>query len=179
MEPAALLEPTCGLGNFLFAGLDQFKTVQKVFGADINPEYVAQAECALDSAPRRGRREVGPSEFLRHRLASGVEGISGSGSGPRESALGHHSRLGVLESQNVPIKSNFQKHSGLDAMTGKSNFDISEWMLMCLFESMNGRTGALAMLCKSSTARKTLTYAWKKDLRWNSRPFWHRRRSAL
>lgn len=29
-------------------------------------------------------------------------------------------------------------------------------------EAMIGRTGTLAMLCKSSVARKVLTYAWKK-----------------
>jgi hypothetical protein len=36
LRPHALLEPTCGLGRFLFAGLDQFKEVKKALGADIN-----------------------------------------------------------------------------------------------------------------------------------------------
>ena len=64
----------------------------------------------------------------------------------------------------MPIKSNFQKHGGLNAVTGKANFDISEWMLIRLLEAMNGRRGTLAMLCKSSTARKTLCYAWKNGM---------------
>jgi hypothetical protein len=72
--------------------------------------------------------------------------------------------LGLLGSQNLPSKSNFQKHNGLDAVTGKANFDISEWMLIRLFDAMNGRRGTLAMLCKSSTARKALGYAWKNGM---------------
>ena len=69
--------------------------------------------------------------------------------------------MASCEAQNLPVKSNFQKHGGLDAITGKANFDISEWMLIRLLEAMNSRRGTLAMLCKSSTARKILCYAWK------------------
>ena len=75
--------------------------------------------------------------------------------------MGHKFATCALDSANLPKKSNFQKHKGLDAITGKSNFDISEWMLIRLLESMNGRTGALAMLCKTSTARRVLSHAWK------------------
>ena len=73
-------------------------------------------------------------------------------------------QLGVLRSQNLPVKSNFQRHSGLDAITGKANFDISEWMLIRLLTAMSGRGATLAMLCKLSTARKTLCYAWKNNI---------------
>ena len=75
--------------------------------------------------------------------------------------MGHKFATCALDSANLPKKSNFQKHKGLDAITGKSNFDISEWMLIRLLESMNGGTGALAMLCKTSTARRVLSHAWK------------------
>jgi hypothetical protein len=71
--------------------------------------------------------------------------------------------LGTLGSENLPFKSNLHKHNGLDAITGKANFDISEWMLIRLMEAMVGRTGTLAMLCKASVARKVLAYAWKKS----------------
>jgi hypothetical protein len=43
LRPAALLEPTCGLGRFLFAALDQFEEVQQALGADINVQYIQQA----------------------------------------------------------------------------------------------------------------------------------------
>ena len=69
--------------------------------------------------------------------------------------------LAALGSSNLPKKSNFQKHVGLDALTGKSNFDISEWMIIKLLEALNGRRATLAMLCKTAVARKALVHAWK------------------
>ena len=33
---------------------------------------------------------------------------------------------------NLPRKNNFKNHSGLDAMTGKGNFDIAEFITMSL-----------------------------------------------
>ena len=72
--------------------------------------------------------------------------------------------LSSLESTNVPEKSNARRHTGLDALTGKSNFDISEWMLLRLLGWLNGRHATLAMLCKTTVARKVLASAWKDDL---------------
>jgi hypothetical protein len=64
----------------------------------------------------------------------------------------------------VPRKSNFQKHQGLDAITGKANFDISEWMLLEVCRWLQGRQGDLAMLVKTAVARKVLAYAQKQNL---------------
>ena len=72
-----------------------------------------------------------------------------------------NSELGSLESKNLPEKNNFQRHRGFAAKTGKANFDISEWMLIKLLESLNQKKASIAMLCKTATARKVLTYAWK------------------
>ena len=47
IQPAALLEPTCGLGNFLIAALDRFPGLRAAVGAEINPYYVEQARTAL------------------------------------------------------------------------------------------------------------------------------------
>src|SRR5262249_47090356 len=69
--------------------------------------------------------------------------------------------LATINGENLPLKSNFQGFSGLDAITGKSNFDISEWILIHLLEQMQGRQAILAMLCKTSVARRVLTHAWK------------------
>lgn len=73
--------------------------------------------------------------------------------------------LSTLDSNNIPQKSNFDNLRGIDALTGKSNFDISEWMLRKSIEWLDGKHGALAILCKTSVARKVLLYAWQHDLR--------------
>ena len=54
-----------------------------------------------------------------------------------------NSALGALGSVNLPDKSNFQNRTGLEAMTGKSNFDISEWMLIKLLDVLSGQTGSI------------------------------------
>ncbi|TAG95345.1 MAG: SAM-dependent methyltransferase, partial [Oscillatoriales cyanobacterium] len=61
-------------------------------------------------------------------------------------------------------KNNFQNHKGLDALTGKSNFDISEWMLIQAVQWLQKRDAYLAMLCKTSTARKLLNYIHSQKL---------------
>src|SRR5260370_29862797 len=46
-DPAALLEPSCGLGRFLFAGLDRFGGIRNAIGVDINRVYIRHAETVL------------------------------------------------------------------------------------------------------------------------------------
>jgi hypothetical protein len=72
--------------------------------------------------------------------------------------------LGTLGSTNVPTKTNFQGYSGFDAKTGKANFDIAEWILIKLFESLQNNTAWVAILCKTATARKVLQHLWQSQI---------------
>ena len=76
-----------------------------------------------------------------------------------------NSALGLLGSSNLPDKSNFQGRSGFDAITGKSNFDISEWRLIKLLDALDNRSAYLAMLCKTAVARKALYHSLKSGIR--------------
>jgi hypothetical protein len=160
LRPASVVEPTCGLGTLLFAGLDQFSP-QKAIGADVNGTYIKWAQATLDQRSQNGSVALMTADFFRTDWQTVIrdlpEPILVLGNPPWVT----NAHLGVLESQNLPAKSNFQNHSGLDAVTGKANFDISEWMLIQLLDAMNGRRGTLAMLCKSSVARKVLSHAWR------------------
>jgi hypothetical protein len=164
LQPAVLLEPTCGLGNFLVAGLDQFPGVQQALGADINPKYICKVESRLRGQPDAKKVRVVEADFFATDWAKVIselpEPVLVLGNLPWVT----NAHLSTLGSQNLPTKSNFQKRNGLDAITGKANFDISEWMLIRLLEAMNGRRGTLAMLCKSSVARKTLFHGWKNAI---------------
>jgi hypothetical protein len=75
-----------------------------------------------------------------------------------------NSQQGTIGSDNLPKKNNFQSHIGLDALTGKSNFDISEWMLIHAMQWLQNRDATLAMLCKTSVARKLLITFIQKNL---------------
>ena len=52
---AALIEPTCGLGNFLFAALDAFTTVQTAFAAEVNREYVRRGRVTAENVATRAK----------------------------------------------------------------------------------------------------------------------------
>ena len=157
VSPKSILEPTCGKGSFLRASIDAFPKCDEVFGFEIRPEYVQTAK-SIEGAT------VSCQDFFRvdwpsifHRLQ---EPILVVGNPPWVT----NSALGALDSSNLPFKSNFRSFNGLEAKMGKSNFDISEWMLIHLLEWLSGRQAVLAMLCKTGVARKVLHHAWTKNL---------------
>ena len=75
-----------------------------------------------------------------------------------------NSKLQKLLSKNTPQKSNFQNLSGLEAITGKSNFDISEWILIKICQQISGSNSAMAFLVKTSVARKIYQYIAQNNL---------------
>ena len=164
VTPRTIIEPNCGVGNFLLAAVRAFAGVERAIGMDINESYVAAARDAL--AEWHGKRDIQLrcQSFFDTDWDAGFEALPEPilviGNPPWVTNSG----LAVIGSKNLPPKNNFQEHSGLDAITGKSNFDISEWMLIRLLESLSGKNAFLAMLCKTSVARKVLAYAWKSNL---------------
>jgi hypothetical protein len=161
-QPLGLVEPTCGLGSLLFAALERFNGLKSAVGADINVGHVDQARETLCNHVRPERVKLVEADFFvtdwGKVIAELPEPVLVLGNLPWVT----NAQLGSLGSQNLPTKSNSQNHAGLDAVTGKANFDISEWMMSRLVEAMNGRDATLAMLCKSSVARKILCHVWKK-----------------
>jgi hypothetical protein len=159
VTPSSVVEPTCGLGRFVLAALDQFPAADAL-GFEINPDHVEALRMALAARPD-GRGRVIRFSFFDVDWASTLrelpEPILLLGNPPWVT----NAELGTLGSANLPPKSNREGLVGLDALTGKSNFDISEWMLVRLLEAMAGRRGWLAMLCKTTVARKILRHAWK------------------
>jgi hypothetical protein len=61
--------------------------------------------------------------------------------------------LGSLNSTNLPKKTNFKNHSGLDAMTGKGNFDIAEFITLTMIETFQNMKGNLLLLVKNSVIK--------------------------
>ncbi len=163
LKPSTIIEPTCGLGSFVGASRKIFHSA-KILGFDISPNYIAQTQDKFKDEENISIFEANFFETDWKELFKTFEKpILVLGNPPWVT----NSQLGVLESDNLPEKKNFQNFSGFDAMTGKSNFDISEWMLINLFESLNRQNAQLAMLIKSSVARKILTYAWKNNIRFS------------
>ena len=158
-RPAVVLEPTCGRGNFLLSASKVFGDARQILGFEINPEYVEEARQRL-SADVRARIEIGNFFELdwKARLAPLETPILIIGNPPWVT----NAELGSLGSANRPERTNFLGFSGFDALTGKSNFDVSEWMLIKLADALNGKRGQLAMLVKTAVARKLCHYVWSR-----------------
>ena len=158
VSPKTIIEPTCGKGSFLKASAAVFFECPVVLGFDINPDYVQAATAAVSKA------DIRCEDFFKKDWTDTLTDLQDPflivGNPPWVT----NSELSSLDSINLPIKSNAQRYNGLDALTGKSNFDISEWMLSHLLKCLSGREAVLAMLCKTSVARKVLGYAWKQGL---------------
>ena len=142
-----VLEPTCGVGNLLAA-----VRADRSFGVELNPEYATRARKALPEA------EILCQDFFQADWPSLFQRMQ-----PPLLVLGNPpwvttSDLGALQSLNRPPKT--QKFKGLDALTGKSNFDISEVICLRMLELMPIGS-AFAWLIKTSVARRILRQSWQ------------------
>ncbi|MGL5083216.1 MAG: SAM-dependent methyltransferase [Microcoleaceae cyanobacterium] len=178
INPQVVIEPTCGVGNFIRAASEVFSSAERIIGVDINSTHLqtinsqvtssqitsSQAIKNTENGLENRKIELYHKDFFEFNWSSLIESCQGEililGNFPWVT----NSQQGRMGSPNLPHKHNFQKHLGLDAITGKSNFDISEWMLIQVLDWIHPRNGCLAMLCKTSVARKLLNYIHSQRL---------------
>jgi hypothetical protein len=154
----SILEPTAGRGSFVSAAHKVFGNVP-IFAFDINPTYVQDTlDLRLHSEARISCTVANFfDEDWNAILDQLPEPILVVGNPPWVTSAG----LGALSSSNAPKKSNFQQLSGLDALTGRSNFDIAEWILLRLLKAGQSKDCTLGMLVKTSVARRVLAHLWR------------------
>lgn len=164
-RPRSIVEPTCGCGAFLIAALESFRNAEHLFGVDINADYVRHSLNTLNPVGGKLSMRVLHADFFkldwRRELSELPDPLLIIGNPPWVT----NSTLSAINGTNLPRKSNFQNHRGIEAITGKSNFDIAEWILLQLIDCLSGRQATLAMLCKTATARKVLKWSWKNGYR--------------
>lgn len=165
--PKSVIEPTCGIGNFFLAAISHFPSLQIGHAFDIDSEYV---EILNKYIAKKGTTQFHKAEVAdfftknwKDELDNLPEPILVIGNPPWVT----NSQLGQLQSKNLPTKYNLNRMKGLDALTGKSNFDISEWMMNQMIDWIQEKQGTIAMLCKTSVARKVLMSAWKYEKKMN------------
>lgn len=160
ISPEIVIEPTCGKGNFIIAALSNFKTIKKVVGIEIYKPYVWETKFSiLDfflSNPESNKPEI----TIIHSSVFDFDFKAISKEFPSEKLLviGNppwitNSELGSLNSSNLPKKSNFKRQNGIDAMTGKGNFDIAEYITLMLLDAFQYHNGYLALLVKNSVIK--------------------------
>ena len=163
ISPDIIIEPTCGVGNFIKAASSLFPKVNRIIGVDINTQYLQDLKNSKQYSQDL-RIVLQNKDFFEFDWQSYINRLDGEilvlGNFPWVT----NSQLGSIGGDNLPKKNNFQKHNGLDAITGKSNFDISEWMLIQFSQLLQNREACLAMLCKTSVSRKLLSYLYSHNL---------------
>ena len=163
-RPQTVLEPTCGQGSLLLAAADAFPRAVHVAGIDVNPNYLRDLDRIVQRRVDRARFQLRCDNILQFAAEATLVGMPEPwlvvGNPPWVTS----SALGALESTNLPAKSNLDARQGLDAITGQANFDVSEWILRRIVSWLEGHEGTMAMLCKTSVARKILAYVWRQQL---------------
>jgi hypothetical protein len=158
-RPATIVEPTCGRGSFVTAARVAFPDAV-VHGLEVQEGHVRELERRFQFCPKFILHNANYFEFdwdgLFARMAKPVWVI---GNPPWVT----NTQLMKLESANLPKKSPQAHLRGYEAQTGKSNFDISESMIRDWFYWCSACAGTLAVICKTSVARKVLQWWWKQD----------------
>ena len=160
-----ILEPTCGQGNFIRACVEE-AGVREIIGLEIQQSYVKESKRIHSDAVKVS---IYQQDIFDINLAESLEWNSLSpllviGNPPWIT----NAELGRINGKNLPKKSNFHRLSGLEAMTGKSNFDIAEAVWLKLIHEFVNDSVTIALLCKTSVARRVAQFVLEKELPVNS-----------
>ncbi len=158
-----VLEPTCGKGSFIIAVLTKISSIKKIVGIEIYQPYIWETKFKiLDlflknlnlSKPNIDIIHANVFDFSFNKLSKETKTL-------KTLVIGNppwvtNSELSSIDSKNLPIKSNFKKHSGYDAITGKGNFDIGEFISLLMLRYFSSHQGFFGFLVKSSVVKNLL-----------------------
>lgn len=153
-NPTTIIEPTCGEGNLIDASIKVFDNIKKVYGIELDGNYYKSLEEKF-----KNNRDININLFNENifnfnfdivkKNVKNNELILAIGNPPWVT----NTKLESISSINLPEKENLKKLNGFDALTGKSNFDISEYIILKLIENFQGQNATIAMLCKNTVIR--------------------------
>ena len=147
VTPNIILEPTFGIGNFITASYNNFDGLDKIYGIEINPDYYDIVNQKYSNIFTGFNENI--FDFRHNKI---IEKIT-----PKDNLLilGNppwvtNSQLMSNDLKNLPQKNNFKNLKGFESLTGASNFDICEYIILDLLNNYKNIHGSIAMLCKTS-----------------------------
>jgi hypothetical protein len=159
--PTIVIEPTCGIGGILLATCKRFSP-DKAIGIEINKKYTDRVISEI--SPNSNINIINGDIFNSvNKIAEQIDSKDVSlfiGNPPWVTNSG----VASIDGSNVPVKENLKDLRGIDAITGKSNFDISEYILLKLIEKFHDGKSIFAFLCKTIVARNLLKWLWDKGI---------------
>lgn len=162
VSPQIVIEPTCGKGNFIIASLRGFETTEIIIGVELYKPYIWETKFNIIDffLTNTVARDHKPSIYIEHESVFDYDfkEISRKYAEKDILILGNppwvtNAKLGSLNSLNLPKKANFKNHTGLDAMTGKGNFDIGESITLMMFDAFQMRKGHLFLIVKNAVIK--------------------------
>jgi hypothetical protein len=169
ISPRVLLEPTCGKGSFILSAIKTFDSLQQIFGIEIQEKYLWHLKFELLeyflNNPTANKPQIilyncSVFDFDFKQVKSQINNreLLVIGNPPWVT----NSTLSTLDSKNLPKKSNFKNVKGIDAITGKGNFDIGEFISLKMLDLFSQKNGYLAFLIKNSVI-KNIVFEQKKN----------------
>jgi len=156
IQPDVLVEPTFGKGHFLLAALEIFPSINHVYGVEIHEPYFDETQQKIKEFQDNSKRQI-------HLYCDDVFRFSFSDIAKRHTrqfilVLGNppwvtNSWLGGKDSENVPNKFNIKNVRGIEALTGKGNFDIGESVTLSMLKAFADSKGCFAFLLKNSVVK--------------------------
>ncbi len=156
-----VLEPSCGRGHFLTGLLASAVPPREIEAIEIQQAHTRAAAIALASVDHGHTRvRITTADVFDFDLN---RDLAWQEHGPLL-VIGNppwitNSELGGLSSANRPRRRNFQKLRGFEALTGSSNFDITEAIWLKIALELIDQRPTIAFLCKTSVARRILHFA--------------------
>ncbi|MBE6318884.1 MAG: SAM-dependent methyltransferase [Bacteroidales bacterium] len=154
-NPQVIIEPTCGIGNFILAALDVFDGIECIYGIEINKAYLNTLSVELKL------REINnvKIELIADNIFNfDLKCIRSQIKGKQILVLGNppwvtNSKLGRIDGKNLPNKTNYKHLKGIDAITGRGGFDIAEAVCRKFISGLHDENLTLALLLKNSVIR--------------------------
>ena len=164
-NPDVVIEPTCGLGAFVISALHKFSNLSEIHAIEINKQYTRELKINLLLNALSDNSQKHPDiyiyntdcfefdfSFIIQKCELNNWNLAIIGNPPWVT----NSRQGRNQSNNLPIKKNYYGLKGIDAITGKSNFDISEYITLHLLRLSQINNGGISFLLKNSVIRNIL-----------------------
>lgn len=167
ISPDIIIEPTCGIGNFLKSASNFFPNNQ-LYGIEIDENKIKSINKTIPNL-KLFNEDIFTFKFDNIPKENSILII---GNPPWIT----NSELSKLNAKNLPTKSNFKNLRKIDAMMGNSNFDISEYIILKMIDEFKNTKSTLAFLCKTIVSRNIfieliknkIEYSFIKQLNFNS-----------
>ncbi|MDO5824930.1 MAG: hypothetical protein Q4Q22_00975 [Methanosphaera sp.] len=157
LNPDVVIEPTCGVGNFVNAIRKYYPDVP-VKAIDINWEYLKEirqtdnVELFNENIFEFDFEKVKDEKYSNYLIIGNPPWVT-------------NTRLSKYESDNIPQKSNYKHLEYFHAITGQSNFDISEHIILSIVDEFKKLNATVIFLCKYTVGCKIFKHIADKRIK--------------